>query len=88
MDEADRAHALALLLLPYARDLIDGPTPNHLAESPEPGSGHQRRDLSLSPYSHDKDLARPVVARDTRHSTAFLKPWCGRSSPWHSSSLG
>jgi len=36
---ADRAHALALFLLPYARDLIFGPTPNHLVESPTPGSG-------------------------------------------------
>jgi hypothetical protein len=37
--QADRAHATALLLLPYARDLIKGPTPNHLVESPAPGSG-------------------------------------------------
>ena len=35
----DRAHALALFLLPYARDLIFGPTPNHLVESPMAGSG-------------------------------------------------
>ena len=39
VEDADRAHAAALLLLPYARDLIDGPTPNHLVESPVPGSG-------------------------------------------------
>jgi hypothetical protein len=37
--DADRAHAMGLWLLPYARDLIDGPTPNHLIESPMPGSG-------------------------------------------------
>lgn len=36
---ADRAHAVALLLLPFVRDLIDGPTPIHLIESPSPGSG-------------------------------------------------
>ena len=36
---ADRAHALALFLSPYTRDLIHGPTPNHLLESPMPGSG-------------------------------------------------
>ena len=33
------AHALALFLLPFARDLIDGSTPNHLIESPTPGTG-------------------------------------------------
>lgn len=38
-DDADRAHAISLLLLPFARDLITGPTPNHLVESPTPGSG-------------------------------------------------
>lgn len=37
--DADRAHAVALFLLPYVRDLIAGPTPNHLVESPTPGSG-------------------------------------------------
>ena len=37
--EADRSHAVALLLLPFVRDMIVGPTPNHLIESPTPGSG-------------------------------------------------
>lgn len=37
--QADRANAVALFLLPYARQLIDGNTPNHLIEAPEPGSG-------------------------------------------------
>jgi hypothetical protein len=37
--DAERAHAVALLLLPFARDLIDGPTPLHLIEKPTPGTG-------------------------------------------------
>jgi hypothetical protein len=37
--EADRAHAIALMLLPYVRELIAGPTPLHLIEAPVPGSG-------------------------------------------------
>ncbi len=37
--EAERAHALALLLLPFVRPLIDGPTPLHLIEKPTPGTG-------------------------------------------------
>lgn len=36
---ADRAHAVALLLLPFARELIAGPTPLHVIEAPTPGSG-------------------------------------------------
>jgi hypothetical protein len=39
VDAADKAHAKALWLLPFVRDLIPDPTPNHLIESPGPGSG-------------------------------------------------
>ena len=38
-EPADRAHAFALWLLPFIRDLIPGPTPLHLIEGPSPGSG-------------------------------------------------
>ena len=37
--EAERAHAVGLLLLPFARLLINGPTPLHLIEKPVPGTG-------------------------------------------------
>jgi hypothetical protein len=37
--QAERAHALALLLLPFLRELIPGPTPLHLIEAPTPGTG-------------------------------------------------
>ncbi len=36
---AECAHAVALLLLPFVRDLIEGPTPLHLIEKPTPGTG-------------------------------------------------
>jgi hypothetical protein len=39
VDAADRAHAVALLLLPFAREIIAGPTPLHLIEAPTQGSG-------------------------------------------------
>lgn len=39
VDEADKCHAVVLLLLPFIRLLINGPTPLHLIESPTPGSG-------------------------------------------------
>ncbi len=38
-NEADLANTVAAFLLPYARDLISGPTPLHLIEAPSPGSG-------------------------------------------------
>ncbi len=37
--EADKAHAIALYILPYIRDLIEGPTPVHIIESATPGHG-------------------------------------------------
>ena len=39
VSESDRAHAIAFGLLPFARDLIAGPTPLHLFKKPSPGSG-------------------------------------------------
>lgn len=38
-DEASRAHALALIVLPFARMLINGATPLHLIEAPARGTG-------------------------------------------------
>lgn len=37
--QSERAHALALLLLPFLRPLIAGPTPLHLIEKPMAGTG-------------------------------------------------
>jgi hypothetical protein len=38
-DDASKAHALAALLLPFVRPLIDGPTPLHLLDAPVEGTG-------------------------------------------------
>lgn len=38
-DEASKAHALALMLLPFVRLLINGPTPLHLIDAPSQSSG-------------------------------------------------
>ena len=37
--DAECAHAVALMLHPFTRDLIDGPTPLHLFEAPSAGTG-------------------------------------------------
>lgn len=39
VDDASRANAIALMLLPFIRPLIDGPTPLHAADAPTPGTG-------------------------------------------------
>lgn len=38
-DGASRANAVALVILPFARPLIDAPTPLHIATAPTPGTG-------------------------------------------------
>jgi hypothetical protein len=38
-DGADKAHAVALALLPFVRDMVDGPTPLHMFDAPTPGTG-------------------------------------------------
>jgi hypothetical protein len=38
-DEASRAHALAALLLPFVRAMVDGPTPLHLLDAQVEGTG-------------------------------------------------
>lgn len=38
-DDSSKAHAIAYLLLPFARLMIHGPTPLHLINSPTPGTG-------------------------------------------------
>jgi hypothetical protein len=39
VNESQKAHAVSLGLLFFARHLIDGPTPFHLIEKPSPGTG-------------------------------------------------
>ena len=39
VDDASRAHAVALLLAPFVRAMIKGPTPLHIVSAPAAGSG-------------------------------------------------
>ena len=39
VNDSERVHAVELLILPFVRALIDGPTPLHLIEKPAPGTG-------------------------------------------------
>ncbi len=53
VSDADKAHAVALFVLPYVRDLIgDDPTPGHLIEAPTPGSGKSLlADVATYPFA-------------------------------------
>lgn len=39
VNDAERAHTVGLLILPFVRRFITGPTPLHLIEKPTPGTG-------------------------------------------------
>lgn len=39
VSDSERCHAVALLLAPFLREMIEGPTPFHLIEKPSPGTG-------------------------------------------------
>lgn len=61
---SDKAHAVALLLLPFARDMIPGPTPNHLIEAPIAGSGKGLLADALLTPALGKGVTLMAEARD------------------------
>lgn len=64
-DSADRDNAIALLLLPFVRDMIDGPTPLHLIEASMPGSGKGLLATSLLYPSLGEISGAPQAENDT-----------------------
>jgi len=61
--EGERATAVALLLLPFVRDLIPGSTPLHLIEAPTPGTGK----TLLADVLAWPALGRPIPAMAEGH---------------------
>jgi putative DNA primase/helicase len=69
--DADRAHALSLLLLPFVREAIDGLTPLHMIDAPKAGTGKTLLTcvalspgcgaIALSPFPRDEEEARKAV---------------------------
>ncbi len=75
--DADKAHALALLLQPFARDVIRGETPLYVAEAPTEGTGKGLllktllapgvgRLVALGPKTAESEIEKNVT-------TAFLE---------------
>jgi hypothetical protein len=42
VSQADISHVFAAMILPFVRQLIDGPTPLHVIEAPTPGTGKSK----------------------------------------------
>jgi len=63
-DSADHDNAIALFLLPFARDLIDGPTPLHLIEASMAGSGKGLLGSALLYPGMGKIFGSPQPAED------------------------
>jgi putative DNA primase/helicase len=61
---ADRAHALAMLLLPFMRQLVDGPTPLHLVEAPTEGTGKGKLVQACMLLSVGGDVPSMTECRD------------------------
>lgn len=62
--QASRAHAVALMLLPFVRPLIDGPTPIHAIDAPTPGTGKGLLANACSYAARGRDLASTPAAQD------------------------
>jgi hypothetical protein len=51
-DDASKAHAFALMILPFVRLLIDGPTPMHLFDAPTQSSGKSTSaEICIAPFT-------------------------------------
>jgi hypothetical protein len=73
--EGSRAHAVAAILLPFVRELIEGPTPLHLFSAPTPGSGKGllvevtsliatgRPSLPVSAPRDDEEMRKRITAQ-------------------------
>lgn len=77
VDDASKAHAIGYMLLPFVRDLIDGPTPNHLATSPTPGTGKGKLMNACAYPALGHDIPSMTEAKDDeewrkRLTTEFL----------------
>ncbi|MBZ0271376.1 PriCT-2 domain-containing protein [bacterium] len=67
--ESDRAHAVAALLLPFVRRLIQGPTPLHLVEAPTPGTGKTLLAEAISRIVQAKPAEITTIENDEKENS-------------------
>ena len=64
VDQADRAHAVAGLLLPFYRAMFSGPTPLHLISAPTRGSGKTLLGKAMAMPAAGSELPTQSEAKD------------------------
>jgi hypothetical protein len=72
VDQPSKANAVAALLLPFVRQLIDGPTPLHLIDAPTPGTGKTLLANALSIVSTGRDAEATSAGQDEDEWRKFL----------------
>jgi hypothetical protein len=81
--ESDKSHAIALMILPFARSLIKGATPLHLIEKPRPGTGAGLlvqilawpaigTEIGTTPEGGDEDEWRKRITAILKDSPAYV----------------
>ncbi|MFH1680632.1 MAG: hypothetical protein ABIH26_08315 [Candidatus Eisenbacteria bacterium] len=78
--ESDRAHALAAILLPLARRLIDDCAPIHLVEAPCPGSGKGLLADVVSLIAEGRPCQVTTIARDEAETRKKITAMLSRGS--------
>ena len=79
--ESDEAHALAALILPFVRRMVDGPTPIHLLEAPTPGSGKSLLADLVSIVALGRPCEPTTVTRNEDESRKKLTAILARGRP-------
>ena len=71
--EADRAHALALVLQPFVREMIDGPTPLYAIDASSPGSGKSllAQCATLIAHGDERSLLPPTDSEEEIRKRVF-----------------
>lgn len=83
VNDGELAHAVAVLLLPFARDLVSGATPLHLIEKPTAGTGATLladmlnwpatgRPISTMTEGRDEDEWRKRITAKLRRGSQFV----------------
>jgi len=62
--DAEKAHVISLMILPFVLNLIDAPIPLHLIEAPEPGTGKTLLAQAISYPAIGKIIASMSEGRD------------------------
>ena len=70
--QGSRANALALLILPFVREFIKGPTPLHVIDATTPGSGKGLLADCCSVVATGREAGKGPEPRDTEETRKFI----------------